>query len=285
MTDLGVVAIAITVVAWAISLTLERRIASIAGNLRGALLVLFAGIFPILLFFLISNFSMSPYEVLLSLASGILLAIGYILYYKSLETEQVSNTSGVGLAQPAILLLFSILILHESITSIQTLGGVIIFVGVLLIITNNKLELNRKLLPALLANVSWAGYWVIASYAILSSQQVGATILIARLTSLVVVLALFAFAMKGRQVPRLKNSVVPSLLILGAVAGILDGLGNATFGYVVQFHLLSLGSIFVASLPLFVTFLAYLFYKEHLTKLQGVGMIMAVIGAFVIAIA
>ncbi|MDE1850320.1 MAG: DMT family transporter [Candidatus Micrarchaeota archaeon] len=283
MADLGVVAIAITVAAWAISLTLERRIAIIAGNLRGAVLVLFVGIFPILIFFLISNFAMSPYAILLSLVSGILLAIGYILYYKSLETEQVSNTSGIGLAQPAILLLFSILVLHETISSIQALGGIIIFVGVLLIITNNKLELNRKLLPALLANVSWAGYWVIASYAILFSQQVGATLLIARLTSLVVVLIAFALAMKNHVVPRLKNSLVPMLLIIGAAAGILDGLGNATFGYVVQFQLLSIGSIFVASLPLFVTLLAYIFYKEHLTRLQGIGMIMAVAGALVVA--
>lgn len=285
MVDLGVAAIAITIVAWAISLTLERRIAILAGNLRGAVIVIFAGIFPILIFFLLKSFQLSSSDLILSLASGLLLAIGYILYYKSLETEQVSNTSGVGLAQPAILLLFGVLVLKEGINLMQAVGGLTIFLGVILIITNNNFELNRKLLPALFANISWAGYWVLASYAILSSQQVGTVLLIARITSLAIVLVAFGFALRKRQVPKLRSSNVLPLLAIGAVAGVLDGLGNATFGFVVQFQLLSLGSIFVASLPLFVTFLAYLVYKEHLTKLQGIGMIIAVTGALVITIA
>ncbi|MDE1846337.1 MAG: DMT family transporter [Candidatus Micrarchaeota archaeon] len=283
MVSPGLLAIIVTFVAFSISLTLERRVATLAGTLRGSVLVLFFGLLPLLVFFSISNFNLSAFEIFLSLASGILFAVGYVLYYKSLETEQISNTTGVGLIQPALLLVFSIVVLKESITFHQTLGGIIIFVGVILIITNNKFELNRKLIPALVANISWAGYWIIASYAILSSQQVGAVLLISRFVGFVITTLLFAIYLRNDKIPQIKSNLVLPLLAVAIAAGLLDGLGNATFGFVIQYGVLSLGSIFVAGLPLSVTLLAYFVYKERLTKLQGLGMMVAVIGALVIA--
>ncbi|MDE1869837.1 MAG: DMT family transporter [Candidatus Micrarchaeota archaeon] len=279
----GLLAIAATFIAFSFSLILERRVAMLAGTLRGSVLVLFFGLFPLLVFFLLSGFNLSYYEIFLSVASGIIFAAGYVLYYKSLETEQISNTTGIGLIQPALLLIFSIFVLAEPITAIQAVGGITIFLGVVLIITNDNFELNRKLIPALVANVSWAGYWIIASYAIISSQEVGAVLLISRVVGMVIALALFAIYLKQKRIPRLRGSLIAPLLVTAIATGLLDGFGNATFGFVIQYNVLSLGSIFVSALPISVTFLAYFAYKERLTKLQWIGMAIAIIGALVIA--
>ncbi|HVA83115.1 MAG TPA: EamA family transporter [Candidatus Aquilonibacter sp.] len=280
----GLLAIVATFVAFSFSLTLERRVAMLAGTLRGSVLVLFFGLFPLLAFLLLSTFNLNVYEIFLAIISGILFAIGYVLYYKSLETEQISNTTGIGLIQPALLLVFSIFVLAEPITTIQAVGGITIFLGVILIITNNNFELNRKLIPALVANVSWAGYWIIASYAIVSSQQVGAVLLISRVVGMAIALALFAIYLRNKKIPKLKGSLLAPLLLASVAAGLLDGFGNATFGFVIQYNVLSLGSIFIAALPISVTFLAYFAYKERLTKLQWIGMLIAIMGALVIAV-
>lgn len=284
MLSLGVVAAIITLIVWSVSLTMERKIVRLSGNLRGSLLIIASGVLPMLLFYAISPFELNLYAIILAVASGIFLALGYILYYKALETEQISNTSGTGLAQPAILIIFGVLALSEAINAVQALAGLLIFVGVIFIITNNKLKFNRKLIPALLANVSWAAYWIFASYAILSLNQLASTLLVARLIALLIVVAIFRFAFKPGLGGRISSKVFSYLMAISVIAGVLDGFGNVTFGIAVSSNLISLAGIFTAAAPLIVTGLSYVVYKERLTKLQGFGMGLAVIGALVLAI-
>ncbi|MDE1855811.1 MAG: DMT family transporter [Candidatus Micrarchaeota archaeon] len=284
MLSLGVVAAIITLIVWSVSLTMERKIVRLSGNLRGSLLIIASGVLPMLLFYAISPFELNLYAIILAVASGIFLALGYILYYKALETEQISNTSGTGLAQPAILIIFGVLALSEAINAVQALAGLLIFVGVIFIITNNKLKFNRKLIPALLANVSWAAYWIFASYAILSLNQLASTLLVARLIALLIVVAIFRFAFKPGLGGRISSKVFSYLMAISVIAGVLDGFGNVTFGIAVSSNLISLAGIFTAAAPLIVTGLSYVVYKERLTKLQGFGMGLAVIGALVLTI-
>ncbi|MDE1828122.1 MAG: DMT family transporter [Candidatus Micrarchaeota archaeon] len=284
MVGLATIAAILPAIIWAFTVTMEKRLSSIAGTFRTSLLLTGFGILPILALFFYSYSATSSYVAILSIISGIFFALGALLYYKSLETEQMSNSSATGLAQPAILIAFSILVLNESISVLQAIGGLIIVAGVFLIITNKKMEVNRRLIPALLANVSWAGYWIFASYAILASNQVGTPLLISRATGFIIVIIFSGLLLAKSSFRPSKNSSLKYVIILGLFAGVFDAVGNVIFGYVVNLNLLSIASIFTAAMPLFITALGYLIYGERMTREQWVGMAVAIAGALIIAV-
>lgn len=283
MADLTLLAAILPVFLFGFSIVIEKKVASIFGNYFTGVVIISAGLIPIFLAYLYFNAPLSQISMIESIISGVLLALGFLLYYRALETEQVSNTGATGLAQPAIIVLFSILVLGEALTLPQAIGGVIIISGVFLVVTNNELKINRKLLPAILANISWAGYWIFATYAILGSNQVGFPLLISRITA--VILALAAYLLLSKKTLKQRSKVVDfrPIIAIGILGGILDGLGNTSFAYVVKLNLLYLASLFNAGVPLLIAGLGYFFYKDKLTKLQLLGIGVAIIGGLILA--
>lgn len=284
MTDIAVVAAIIPTILFSLAIVFEKKISSIAGHYTTSLFVVGVGIIPILLFYLYSNGPMDQNSILFSIASGVFFTLGMLLYYRALETEQIANTGATGLVQPAILVIFSILVLGESLKLSQAIGGIIIALGVFLVVTNQKFKINKNLVPALLANISWALYWVFASYAILESNQVGGPLLISRITGMAVALIAYKLLLKKPLLSKEAKPKLNYLIALGVLAGVLDGVGNAVFGYIVNLDLLSLASIFTTILPLLVAGFGYLIYKERLTKFQGIGIGVAIIGSLIIAL-
>ncbi|MDE1761689.1 MAG: DMT family transporter [Candidatus Micrarchaeota archaeon] len=282
MISIGTIAAVLAVLSWAISLVIEKRIVTILGKTKGAVLVIGLGVLPMLVLSALSFSLLGPAEIALAAISGIFLSIGFVLYYKSLETEQISNTSGTGLLQPALLILFSVFVLSEPLTLPQIIGGIVIFLGIILILTTERMELNRNLIPAIMAQVSWALYWIFATYAILGSHKVAIPLLISRVVAFISGAALFPLLLKKDKISR--RSGVAYIAILLVIAGILDGAGNILFGKVVSLNELQVGSIFSAMVPIVITGLGYVVYKERLTRLQAIGMLAAVMGALIIAI-
>ncbi|MDE1847126.1 MAG: DMT family transporter [Candidatus Micrarchaeota archaeon] len=282
MISIGTIAAVLAVLSWAISLVIEKRIVTILGKTKGAALVIGLGVLPMLILSALSFSLLDPAEIALAAISGIFLSIGFVLYYKSLETEQISNTSGTGLLQPALLIIFSVFVLSEPLTLPQIIGGIVIFLGIILILTTERMELNRNLIPAIMAQVSWALYWIFATYAILGSHKVAIPLLISRVVAFISGAALFPLLLKKDKISR--RSGVAYIAILLVIAGILDGAGNILFGKVVSLNELQVGSIFSAMVPIVITGLGYVVYKERLTRLQAIGMLAAVIGALIIAI-
>ena len=268
---------------WAISTTIEKRISALTGTAITSIAVVGLGIIPMLVYFLLYPSGISAYDAAISILSGLFFSMGALLFYKALETEQVSNASGAGFTQPAIILIFSVLILHEVITNMQILGGIIAIAGVLLVITTKDTKINKKLLPVILANASWGIYWVLASTAISGSKSFIAPLLISRVSTLIILLIAFKLLFpKNKTVA--KKSAIPYLLLICIAAGVIDGAGNVVFGFFVLQGLVSVASIFMTVGPLGQTALAHIFYKERLTKLQWVGMAIAITGGFILAI-
>ncbi|MDE1804718.1 MAG: DMT family transporter, partial [Candidatus Micrarchaeota archaeon] len=224
MISIGTIAAVLAVLFWAISLVIEKRIVTILGKTKGAVLVIGLGVLPMLVLSALSFSLLGPAEIALAAISGIFLSIGFVLYYKSLETEQISNTSGTGLLQPALLIIFSVFVLSEPLTLPQIIGGIVIFLGIILILTTERMELNRNLIPAILAQVSWALYWIFATYAILGSHKVAIPLLISRVVAFISGAALFPLLLKKDKISR--RSGVAYIAILLVIAGILDGAGN-----------------------------------------------------------
>ncbi len=272
---------AIPTLIWSASTAIEKGISVRFGTALTSLMIVGLGIIPMLIYYLIHPIQISFYYSILSALSGLFFACGALLYYKTLETEQVSNTVASGFVQPALILAFSILILHETVSIFQAISGVIIVSGVLLVITTKNLKVNVKILPAVLANASWGIYWIIASTAILGANTIGMTLLISRTSTFAVLLIAFFLFLRTKSAGKIGNK----LIMLVVIAGILDGFGNLFFGFLVSQNLVAVAAIFNTAQPILVTGIAYLFMKERLTKIQGAGMALAVIGALSLALA
>lgn len=270
---------------WALSVTIERKISRLSGNMRSGILVASFGILPIALMFLFNLMPLSAYAIALSVVSGGFWTLGTLLYYKALETEQVSNTAPTGLLQFLPLVAFGVFALNEQIDMLEIIGMCVMVVGVFLSMTRTGISLNKKLIPAALANLAWAAYWILASLAINSSGQFAAPILVSRAVSVsLFALSFWALFKPSAKYRVLTRGTLATVAALGAIAGILDGLGNGLFAFVVHINALHLASIFQTPMILLIALFGYLFYKERLTHLQKIGMAIAFFGALVIAI-
>ena len=120
-----------------------------------------------------------------------------LLYYKSVETQQISNTVAIGMIQPVLIFVFSIVVLNEGMTLAEIVGGLVVLTGVCLVSLTSGLRFNRRLIPAFLGQAVWAFYWMALSLSIVSSGQAAMPLLISRVFAfLVVVLAYKVFIQK-----------------------------------------------------------------------------------------
>ena len=88
-----------------------------------AIMALFNGC----LLWLVTGFPMPPVrDVMIVVISGMLTAIGALLYYRALSIEETSKVIVLIQIQPVIILILSFLVLHETITVIQFVGFVLI---------------------------------------------------------------------------------------------------------------------------------------------------------------
>src|SRR5208283_4411978 len=96
------------------------------------------------------------------------LAAGYYFIYRSLETEQVSNTMVLFEISPVIIVLIGIFVLSERLTFLEGMGMLAVFFGALFVTTNVRVRFNRKLLPAIFGNLSWGISTLLILYAVRS---------------------------------------------------------------------------------------------------------------------
>ena len=287
MFNIAIVFALVAVAIWSISGTIERKVAQRLHASRSALLVASFGVIPILMIFVLSVTAQNGYIIILSLLSGVFWTIGAVLLYKTLETEQVSNATGFVLIQTLLIFAFGVVGLGESVSVLSVVGGAILVCGVALLATKmGSLKLNRKLLPALFGNLGFAVYWILLSAGIVSAGQIAAPMILSRIASSFFAIALFALFAKAqpKKVQVGKSAIMKHALLFGAVAGLLDGLGNGINSFVVTLGQLAIAGIIFSLSPLFTIMLARIFYKERLDKVQWIGVAVAIIGAIILAV-
>jgi drug/metabolite transporter (DMT)-like permease len=276
----------IAVFIWVISGTVEKEVAKTLGGRETSFLILGAGLVSVAIYYaFFFSAQMDLTSLILSIASGVFFAVAALLYYKALETRQVSISYSIGLFQPAIIFIYSIIVLSEHVAFYQALSGFIVLIGVLLMATRKHLRFDRKLAPVFFANIFWAVYWILLSLAIIGTSQVGFPLLISRTVGTLLVVLLYNQVLSGVKRRSANPSKIRYVIILGLAAGLLDGAANTIYSYLVVLKALALGSIVTLLGPFFVVLLAYFIYKEKLTKIEGIGLILAALGALALAFA
>lgn len=272
---------------WAVVNLFQKDLSTKLGPAATSIIIVGGGIIPIVAYMLLSGVVLpGAFAILTALAAGILFAVASLLFYKALETQHVVNAKAIGLIQPVIILFFSVLVLGESVRFLVAIGGVVVFIGSILISVQKHLKFNRKLLPAFYSNIAWAGSWILIALSIKYSGQVAFPQFVLRLSALVLVVLIYLFVSKDRRKISVRGSRwIIVIALIGIVGGILDGAGNLLQSYLVILGTLHLGGIAGIFGPFIVLVLAYLVYKERLTKIQALGLAIAAIGALVVVIA
>jgi drug/metabolite transporter (DMT)-like permease len=290
MLSIGIIAALASMLLWSVSVLLSKIVAPRLGTFRTAALVVSTGVIPMLLLFLLSPTSLYWGYALASVAAGIALAAGYFLFYKSVESANISNVGGIDLLQPVVLALFGVFILMEPINAVQALGAVMVFAGVGLLSTKKTGGFNRKLLPAALGNISWAFYWIILSTVINSTGQYVLPLLIARVTGAALTILALAVVARRRDTashhastPFAKLSIL-AIVLIGIMEGFFDSGGNIAFGLVIKSSFIGIGAVITALEPAIIALCAHYMFRDRLNRVQAAGLAAAILGAALIAL-
>ncbi len=100
-----------------------------------------------------------------SVLSGLVYAFGYLFLYKSLETEQVSNTISLTGIEYGLVTVISVLVIGEIVTKIEILSFFSIFIGAFLVTTTKGFKLNKGYIPAILAMVAFSITYILLVFA------------------------------------------------------------------------------------------------------------------------
>ncbi len=247
---------------------------------------------PAIVAFVISpSFSTTPYSLELSIIAGFFYGVGFMLLYKALTTEQTTNTMALSEFFKAILVLFAVFVVGETLANIQSIGIVAIFIGSLLVITTKDLGINKKMGYALAGFISWAVFWIILEYAIFNSHGYIVEEGVASLASFVIAVIYILARKDLNQFGQIKKLLIVkdgnSRFHIGhytLLVGLGVGLASFIFAYLILAHSLALGSAIIAMTPIVVAVASKKLYLDKLTPYQLAGLIIMVVGALALAL-
>ena len=234
----------------------------------------------LLVVFTAPSFTITPLLLSLTIFCGVAYALGYLLFYKGFEIGNVSVVSATINLQVLFIIAISYFLRGQSLTAFQIPAIVLLLVGVTLVSVNlndlrkGTVSLLKGVKETLAAAVMFGVfYWPLNEFVVEKADWL-AVGFITKLTAIVLVFLISAFRKDSLAVKERNNK----LYALIAAVGILEAIGvlSATYGQ-------SYGDgIIVApissALTVVTVALAMIFSKERISKIQGVGIALAVIG-------
>ncbi len=272
---------ALTAMLWSASGIIIKRISSRYGNLFSTLLISTGNMIILsIIVLLIGKLSISSYSLELSLLGGLLIAIGYLFFFKSLEKQQVSNTYSTFEIQVVILFFYSVFALGENITKVDIFGVIFIILGTLLI-SIEKSKFNKGLIPAIIANIFWGFGWIILIYPISHTSNVILPNLISFFTVLVLICIVILVSKK-----RVKSKKRPSIndTVIGISSGLFAGMGSSLYSILISFKEIAISTPIVNTAPVIISVIAHFVYKDRLSHIQALGIIIVVAGGIILSL-
>ncbi|MGC8648908.1 MAG: EamA family transporter [Candidatus Micrarchaeia archaeon] len=283
--------------AWSIDGILIKKFVNVFGQIKAAFIITTLNfVVSLLMLPFFHSGSINTAGLILALCSGLLSGLGFILFFSSLKSEQASNTFTLMELQVVILIIFGILALSEELSSIVIFGIILILIGVLFVSYTKELKLNRKLIPAMLANILWGLGWILFYYSYTYDKSILYTMIASFGASIILPGIYLTYSIsrqknKASGTIKIKNTdkkIEESrenkniIIMIGIIAGLLSGIGNFGFSILESINEIAIGSAISNLQPIFITIIAYFVYKERLTKLQTFGIVIAVSGAFIV---
>jgi drug/metabolite transporter (DMT)-like permease len=222
----------------------------------------------------------------LSVAAGVFLFLGFELLYIALHTQHLTSAVGVGEIQTVILALFGIFVFGETVRTASIIGMVVVFTGIALMLAGKRAKMNRKLLPFLASSVCLSAFWIVTSYSMQSASGFLAPLIVSRAVALAFTAVAFflapgAIGNKTKASERGIRRKALVVILLGAAAGIADGIGDSLFSFAVSHGYLAVGAVLTMLIPVAVATIAYFAYRERLMSIELAGFVLILAGALI----
>lgn len=215
--------------------------------------------------------------LILNLLLGTLLAIAALCFNQALKIGNPSLVGTIGAAFSALVVVFSIIFLGEIITGKQLLSMVLIFIGIVLssldlkALTKRENIVNRGVILALAAMFLWGIYFTFIKIPIREIGWFWPSFISG--VSSVVLLSTLGF--KGMKLIRPSTGKTLFYLIL-TIATVKTA--ELSFNYAISQGLTSVVAPIAGSYPTLFVLLAFLIFKDPITRQQIAGIIATLIG-------
>ena len=220
------------------------------------------------------------------LLTSFLAVIQLLAFFAFNEGLKIGNASLVGTiagAFTSVVVILSILFLGESVSSSQAVSIAIIFVGLILSsinlsdLKNKKSLVNKGTVYALLAMVGWAIYFTFIKIPVQKSGFFWPSYTTGIVGSLIFLL----FGLRRIKMPKSDiRSGFPAIF----VSSTLLTIGSFSFNFAICRGLSSVVAPIAGAYPALFALLAFLIFKDPITKQQKLGMVTTLLGIILLAL-
>jgi transporter family protein len=230
------------------------------------------------------NFKIPFFVIILLPVAAMVYSAGYLFFFKGFEIGNVSIVAAVMNLWAVFTMLFAFIFMGQRLTTTQTLGVFMIISGVTIAslnwndIKNHNFKLSLGVKETVLGAFFFGVFWNISE---VISERIGwlPTTLFVKF-GIIVFLLFFSFLIKRELV---LTKTTPKTKIIVLLMGSIEAGTVAIVNYGLTIGDAILITPIASALSIVTITLAIIFLKDKVTKLQGVGIIGAVVGIIVTA--
>ena len=246
-----------------------------------------AGLISIFLLALVfrSSVNVPVLVIILSLIAAILYSAGYLFFFKGFELGNVSIIAATMNLWTVFTMLFAFMFMGQRLSALQTLGVLMIIFGATLAslnwseIKNQKFQLSAGVKEAVFGAFFFGIFWNVSE---IISEKVG-WLLTTLFIKFGIILFLLIFSPLAKQgIGLTKTSTKTKTIIL--LMGVIETGAVALVNYGLTIGDAILITPIASALSIVTITLAIIFLKDKVTKLQGFGIITAIVGIIVTAL-
>ncbi len=238
-----------------------------------------------LLFAFAINLNIPIFVIILVPIAAVVYSAGYLFFFKGFEIGNVSIVAATMNLWAVFTMLFEFVFMGQRLSAMQSMGVGLIISGVTLASLNwrdikaHSLKLSLGVKETVLGAFFFGVFWNISE---VISEEIGwlPTTLFVKF-GIIVFLLLFSFHIKRELV--LKKAATKTKIMVLFMGSIEAGAG-AVVNYGLTVGDAILITPIASALSIVTITLAVIFLKDNVTKLQGLGMIVAVTGIIVTAL-
>ena len=251
------------------------------GSFKSLLWSQVAGAVSILLLALVirNATNISALAILLFPLASIFYSLGYLFFFKGFEKGNVSIVATTMNLWAVFTMLFAFAFMGQRLTTTQTIGVFTIISGATLAsvdlssIRNEGLQLSAGVQETILGAFFFGIFWNISEIICEEIDWLLTTLLVK--FGIVVLLLILSFVVK--QEIRITNSSTKTKYVI-LLMGIIEVSAVALVNYGLTIGDAILITPIASALSIVTIALAMLFLNEKVSKLQGVGIVMAIVG-------
>lgn len=220
------------------------------------------------------NHKISFYILSIILIGGILGTIGIIYLFKSFEKLKIAQTLCISNLYPFLILIYSLLIFKIIPNKMQIITMGIVFLGIYLVTKNNeKIKINKFIIYPIITAIGWSIY-IFSIFLLVKEIPIYNAIFY--LESMIFFITAAYLLIKNKvsiNINQIHKSYYSSVL-----SGISTTLASLFIGFATFYTNPAIVSSIVSTQIIIISILGYLIFKEKLSKIQTIGILITFLG-------